>query len=703
MSPDAPSARAPSGEKHGWVTATALLLLPLLLGLALVARPVAMGDQVPGDAGDGRYSLLMLEFFYRTLAGLLHGRPAHFLDAPFFYPWPGVANFANNHWGDAPPYVVARALGADAYRAFQLWFIAGLTLTYLATGWCLRRFGLTPLGAAAGAFLFTFALPMIAQFFHGEFVYRPWVAPAVLALDGCIRRRSLVAGAACLLFTALQFAVSNYLGMFLVLLLAAYAVSLLLLGRARPGFRAPNRGEVAAAAVLLLAGVAVLAAVGLSYAEVHRTYGFTRPWVAVAEGLPRPQSYLLAEVSRVWPDLSGVLPLPNPQEQQDFPGLAAIIALAWFSVGGRARRRQPLAAPMLATAAIVTVLTLDVGGHTLYRLFYALPGFAEMRSVSRVILVTLLPLSVLAGLLVDDVARRRRWPGRAAALALVALLVAESALTRASTSRIADWRAPVTALEAALPKPLPPDAILAVAAPPFDEKSAPSVAAWTARQLDAQLAAVMLGIATVNGYSGNFPPDWRGLARCDDVGYALRSARHFFAEHGRALPPIAPDRLVLIGFGACDRAAMPHDAPLVPGRVYRFAAGAFGNNFIGGGFAEAESWGRWTEGRDAHLYFSLAAAPAGPVTLAVEAMATSPAPDRRQEIAVAANGQSCGTLIVAAGKERARTTCPAAAFHAGDNHVHLRIAHPARPSDLGDNDDTRELGLGLRTLTIGGN
>ena len=118
------------------------------------------------------------------------------------------------------------------------------------------------------------------------------------------------------------------------------------------------------------------------------------------------------------------------------------------------------------------------------------------------------------------------------------------------------------------------------------------------------------------------------------------------------------------------------DPTLELGRTYRFTQGAAGNGFAGDGLSFPESWGRWTDAKNAFLFFSLAAAPPGPVSIAVDAISLSPPADRRQVATVIANGRDCGRLVVALHKPRAEVTCPAGALHAGDNM--LRFASRAR-------------------------
>jgi hypothetical protein len=226
----------------------------------------------------------------------------------------------------------ARAgIGAGALASFQVWVIAGFALTDIAAFLSFRKLGIRPWGAAAGAFLFTFALPMAAQTSHPQLVYRLWIPPAVVALDRLLTNASFRAGALCVLFVALQFAANVYLGLFLCLLLASYGVAVFLVGRDRlalpsaGGLRAAGLADHSMTVMIFLAGLAVLAINAVPYREVHSLYGFERSWPTVAQFLPHLGSHVLAGASRIWPDFSSRFPYPFVWEQQLFPGMAAIV------------------------------------------------------------------------------------------------------------------------------------------------------------------------------------------------------------------------------------------------------------------------------------------------------------------------------------------------------------------------------------------
>jgi len=354
---------------------------------------------------------------------------------------------------------------------------------------------------------------------------------------------------------------------------------------------------------------------------------------------------------------------------------------------------------MVVAVVILFAITISVDGHTLYRLIYIIPGFSAIRAIPRVILVMMLPLAALFGLLVDDLAAQGpyRLTRFCAALALCGFLVGECSLVRPRDSAPASWQARFAALKARLPSKLPEDAILAIAAPPLQQGD---YSPWLLPQTDAEIAAVTLGINTLNGYSGYFPPTWRTMTTCDDVGHNIRAGEHFLAGHGLPEPDIQLDQIVLVGFGACDIAELGRDPALRLGWTYGFLQGADGNAFAGDGFSSPENWGRWTDAKKAFLYFSLAESPPGPISLEIVASTLSPAADLKQEAIVKANGRVCGQLVLSGSEQHAKVLCPVGSLRKGNNVLLFQVLRPTRPIDLGINGDKRPLGIGLKTLTL---
>src|SRR5438128_3727277 len=86
-------------------------------------------EYYPGDLIDARLFMYLLEHGYKWLSG---HTPHSFLDAPFYYPVRGVMGYSENFLGQLPFYAPWRWLGLDRETSFQMWFVVGFLLNYLA-------------------------------------------------------------------------------------------------------------------------------------------------------------------------------------------------------------------------------------------------------------------------------------------------------------------------------------------------------------------------------------------------------------------------------------------------------------------------------------------------------------------------------------------------------------------------------------------
>jgi hypothetical protein len=84
------------------------------LVIGLLAGPLWLQGMVPGDLGDSRYNLYILEHGYRWLSG----RDPSLLSPTFFYPYPGTLFWSDTHLGTVIVYSAFRALGVSPYSAF---------------------------------------------------------------------------------------------------------------------------------------------------------------------------------------------------------------------------------------------------------------------------------------------------------------------------------------------------------------------------------------------------------------------------------------------------------------------------------------------------------------------------------------------------------------------------------------------------------
>lgn len=540
--------------------------LLLVLGMWLVVvRP--MGPRlalVPGDLGDARFNNYILEHFFQWVRGGV----GNYWSAPFFYPFQLTTAFSDNLLGSAPFYALFRWMGLDRVTAFQGWYILGYLFNFLAAGYVLGRLRLKPLAVGAGAFFFAFGLPLLAQENHAQLLYRFCVPLACYSLWRFALAPRLKTLIALGLWWVWQFFLTIYIGIFLSLLLvvlfvlipcfmpkctirhrlAVWPRSLI---RAWSVARPSSRISAVIATAMLGAGFAGLI---FQYYHATRLYGFSRSWIDVLTMLPVLKSYLLADNSQLWGKASSLIDNISPRwEHQLFPGLA-VVALLLAGIAWRFHTHHRRLAWLHFTAALVLILlTLEVRGFSLYLLAYLLPGIDSLRAVTRIMLVVMWPISLYIGWVVDGVvvkySQQRRWV-QAVAYILVGLLVAESVFYNHYTFDKADAQARLDALVQQIPSTVPANPILYVAENPQDPTYA--------TEIDAMLLSQQLGWPTLNGYSGNYPPDYRSPSSCNQLPAQIKSYMTFTGIMSESYYLEMMKRVVPLGFTGCDPAWWEH-------------------------------------------------------------------------------------------------------------------------------------------------
>lgn len=490
-----------------WRSETFLSIASFLVGISLFFRV----DKIPGNLGDARLNMYVLEHGYRWLTHLDHS----FWSAPFFYPAPNVITYSDNHLGSFLFYSVFRTLGASRETAFQLWVITIFVLNYFITWLVLKAQKFHPIGAIASAYLFTFPMIMAGQMGHAQLAPRFMVPVAFwmayLFLE-CGKPRMLwLLLAAC----AYQIYLNVYIGYFLVLSLGPFCVALFLYRKQwtaiRPfienvGIRVALRRS-AAYAGSCIGMILVLLPLVIPYYHTQQELG-GRSWEEVVQMLPRWQSYLYAPDSIVWGKLLHFGDaLPYRVEHQLFLGVLPFIGILIFLYLVLKRRlalpERQLGLAMITVLIALGVLTFCNQGDSIYHHFWAhLPGAGGIRAVTRIILVLVYPIAVVFGAIVTYSLNRLpvtrlNWMPAFIGLGILMLVVLDQAATVASIGkrhckdRIAQLKAKINGTRRS---------VLWVC------NHAPE--GFIIEQLDAMLAAQDLGLNVVNGYSGLAPKEY---------------------------------------------------------------------------------------------------------------------------------------------------------------------------------------------------
>jgi hypothetical protein len=287
----------------------------------------------------------------------------------------------------------------------------------------------------------------LAQEGHAQLTYRFAIPLAFGALLQVLEERRLVHVGRVAFWTAVQFYCSIYLGVFLVYLLGAAAIVAIARPRgisiARSVARSLTHERLSAvvrAGALFVVSAGAVALLLYKYKSVAASYGLAEPAEVVASMLPRLSSYLLADGAWLsswlgrWVDA-----FPMRHEHQMFVGVGVVL-LCILGVTSKVAIPVQVSARRLAVGALVIliILTLNVAGHSIYLALVQLPGLSAVRAVTRIVLVMLWPVAVLAGLGVDRLLQALdcgRCVARTATLCALLRWLSRSLLTQCTSGR----------------------------------------------------------------------------------------------------------------------------------------------------------------------------------------------------------------------------------------------------------------------------
>jgi hypothetical protein len=539
------------GEPRLSLTAQHVLSVGLftLFFVLTFAVPLLVGDKVLGDPGDTRFNNYILEHIYRWLSG----HPVELFSPPFFYPYPYTLFFSDAHFGSVFVYAIFRLLGFSEYHSFALWYFAAYFATLWATYFVLARLEFSPFVAGVAASMFAFSLPSIAQMSHAQLANRACVPLAIYCTCIALRRADPFSAllAVCCLCT--QLLISIYLGIFLLMLMVAFALSFVLIERRNPvrlagelytnllaGRFGAGRFANVATTVLLLCATGAMAA---GYRHVSQLYGFERSFGEVTIFLPRLWSYFLTDFApyqTIVPALAKIQ-FAGMHEHRMFVGVGGF-ALFLVGVVALARDRslasnKDVARALLAALLVLVLVTISVRGYTIYKYLYMVPGFNSIRGISRIGLVMAFPISLVGAAGLIYLLQAKRMVVRFAALVLVGMFFLEVAVAPRDTFDQQADAARVNALAAAARS-----AAGTVERPILHLVGDPNAETWLP-YIDAIMVAQRLGWPTAEGYTGFSLMDPYRTPGCAAALNLYVQFLDWSVKNGRSVDIAAPDLL----------------------------------------------------------------------------------------------------------------------------------------------------------------
>lgn len=533
----------------------------LVFLIAFASIPFAQLDylsKIPGDIGDSRLNNYFLENIFQFLVGdaesLWH--------LPFFHPFPFTLGFSDNLFGSSPVYILMRLLNIAPDTSFQIWFLFGYVANFTAAYYSLRRLNGSIIASTVGAVIFTFALPTSAHANHVQLHYRFGLPLALVFFANFIETKTLRFLLIASAWVVWQFYTGVYIGFFTLFLLATMAIGhlgFMLLNHKEQTFRNLLskflqiwRNHTKSEKLFFWSSLFILSLslilLFYPYLQVTQLYGIKRSWDEIATQLPRPQSYFLSDASFLWSSSSTKLfsSLPMRHEHQMFiGGIPLVLALAGFLIGNR-RKYGVTFTLMSGMLVIAIVLTLYIGGYSLWYLLHNLPLVSAIRAMTRIDQAFLFPIAYFVVIAIDKIRVSYAWGEKAIVVMILPLLISEMAMTTMPTSDKNLWRQKFSNLESTVPKNLPNNSILF-----FAQKSDLPYA----DELDAMWVSSHHNKKTINGYSGSFPPNFDYKFGNDCVQIPKRVISYLkFSQQSNNITEYRDlmSRIIPIGFNDCD-------------------------------------------------------------------------------------------------------------------------------------------------------
>lgn len=513
----------------------------LALGMFHVLCVVDWFSAMPNFVNDVKFDQVILEHIFTWVQAANYSW--HDLWSPrFFYPFEGLLAFSNSNFGSVPVYLAFRSLGADQFTAFSGWFFSGYILNYLAALYVLRRLGFNFFSAAAGAYVYAFALPTVYLEFWGSLNYRFAIPMAFLSFWLLLREKKIRHLSHLTFWVMWQFYCTIYLGVFLVYLLLAtliaywytYKESIVCVVK---NIWASNSIKTSLANIIIsLFYFSLIASMLMQYHSItYGDYNFSRPISEVLNYLPTLSDYLpdnLASscfLSTNNPNYSNTLCKDYVQHPHLFLGFGVFIVLiSGFWVAFKFNLNYELAKVSFVVLLLLFLVSLKVGGFSIYNSVASLPGISSMRVMYRIILVMLLPVSIVISIacqyytnkFVKDYTLRKYIPH----LLLAMLLTIEVSNSPVLSTPISEVKARQNSLKEKLPITFNKESIIYVS-----PEIGNTITEAVEFELDGMILAQSLGVATLNGYTGFPPPNTRIADACISYKnrlYAYRDFRH---------------------------------------------------------------------------------------------------------------------------------------------------------------------------------
>ena len=370
--------------------------LGLFFGLIFFVFKVIGWDfaYYPGDLGDGRFNMYILEHAYKFLIG----NENSLWNAPFMFPEKNIITYSDNLIGSAPLYSIFRILGADRELSFQCWFVLVCSLNYLCGFTFLNSVLKNPFSASLGAFVFAFSMALQSQISHAQTFPRFAIPIAFLMIYNFFKELKPIYFGLAILALVYQFYCAIYLGFLLVFPLVISIVFVFVFRWQEIKKLIKETSWKLKIAFLVFCNLLLLIPLMMPYYERSKSFGLNS-YENIYKSIPTFGSYLFSQKgSLLWDFMSKYLidSLQSFWEHQIFSGAIATLCFVFFlflvlkMFYKLNDDDSKFVKVILFTSLITFLFFVRIDNFSLYAILFKVPGFASLRSLTRIINIQLL-------------------------------------------------------------------------------------------------------------------------------------------------------------------------------------------------------------------------------------------------------------------------------------------------------------------------
>lgn len=382
-------------------------------------------EHYPGDMADTRFNNIILEHDYQWLTG----HQPSLWNPPFFYPAQNMLAGSDNHLGTFLLYVPFRLAGFSEVRSFQAWVFILFVLNFFVFYKVARKLGLNATASSAGAFLFTFSMPVLGSVNHVQTLCKfsfPLVVYFFHRLLFHEQKKNILWFTLSLIHV---FYCSLYYGIFtLLILLVFFIVSAFMQNRMKEIFRRENLYWILASVAAMALFMSILLPPYISQQKFSASYSFEQ----LLPAMPHVYSYFMPHYGSFF--YQPLLKLAAAHTEIFWAhiffigfitmGLIATTAYLLLRKLVPTRQQHSFFIASGLTLLIILLLVTAIGHFSLYRYILKIDAFTRLKVMNRILLLTLFMAGMLAAYAIDRI-RLSDIKGKLAAGLLVVLLCGE--------------------------------------------------------------------------------------------------------------------------------------------------------------------------------------------------------------------------------------------------------------------------------------